>query len=86
MAAWRHHRGTHAAVAYGSVERLLADTKKSGRLARADEFAESRMAFQSVDVVRQEAAMAARRHQRRLEQSARDRAENCRSADTKALC
>lgn len=85
-----HHSGTHAAVADGAVQRLLADTELTRRLARADQlvraFATRQAALESPNILRQEAAMAARRDQRRLEQPPRDGAENRRSADTKALC
>jgi len=86
VTAWRYHRGMHAAVADGSVQRLLADAEKAGGFARADELAKGKAGLQALDVLRQEAAVAAWRDERRLEQSLRDGAQNSRSADSKALC
>jgi hypothetical protein len=86
VTARRDRRGTHAAVADGSVQGLLADAEKTRRLARADELASRQAPLQALDVLWQEAAMTAGRDERRLEQSPRDGAENSRSADTKALC
>ena len=86
MAARRHRRGTQAAVPDCSAQRLLADTEKACRLARTDELASRQVGFQSLDVVGEKAAMAARRDQGRLEQAPRDGTKNSRSADTKAMC
>ncbi len=76
MTTWRDHGGTHAAVADGPVQCLLADTELTRRLARADQLvtalATRQATLLSPDVLRQEAAMAARRDERRLEQSPRD--------------
>jgi hypothetical protein len=80
----RDRCGTHAAVADGSVQGLLADAEKTRCLARADELASRQAALQTLDVLWQEAAVAARRDLRRLEQPPSDRAENSRSADAKA--
>jgi len=86
VTARRDRCGTHAAVADGSVQGLLADAEKTRGLARADELASRQAAFLALDVLDQEAAMAAWRDLRRLEQPPRDSAENSRSADAKAEC
>ncbi len=85
MTAGRDHRRTHAAVADGTVQGLLADAELTRRLARADQVVD-RAALETLDVIGEETPMTARRDERRLEQSPRDRAEDSRSADTKALC
>ena len=82
MAAGRNRRRAYTAFANGSVQGRLADPQDSGGRARGNK-PRARERFR---VIQSKPAVPAWSDDRRFEQSPRDGAKNCRSADAEALC
>jgi hypothetical protein len=88
MTARRDGGWTQSAFSDGPVHRLLADTQEPRCFFRADEVSAPESTFEAaeaIDVLREEAAMAARSDHGRPEQPSCHGAKNGRPAHTQAV-